>query len=179
MMPTILERDSFYETWKEVGSDSHVVRFVEGFKGNPAVNSPSYSQGGAGGFGLPSSDVLLDKGPMPINALGPKVDLNVGSVSVAVERLHKKGLVSRVESASDRRVRTVSLTEKGRRVFDPIFRRHAVLIESAFQDVSAAEQRLVEEALERIARRADELAEREVTVPATHSDVAKLGGDHD
>ena len=106
-------------------------------------------------------DVLLDKGPMPVNALGPKVDLNVGSVSVAVERLHKKGLVSRVESASDRRVRTVSLTEKGRRVFDPIFRRHAALIESAFQDVSAAEQRLVEEVLERIARRADELAERE------------------
>ena len=39
-------------------------------------------------------DVLLDKGPMPINALGPKVDLNVGSVSAAVERFHKKGLVS-------------------------------------------------------------------------------------
>jgi MarR family 2-MHQ and catechol resistance regulon transcriptional repressor len=67
-------------------------------------------------------DVLLHKGAMPVNTLGPKVNLNPGSVSVAVDRLYKKGLVSRVESESDRRVRTVSLTEKGRRVFVPIFR---------------------------------------------------------
>ena len=64
-------------------------------------------------------EVLLHKGPMPVNAIGPKVDLNPGSVSVAVDRLYKKGLVSRVESESDRRVRTVSLTEKGRRVSAP------------------------------------------------------------
>jgi MarR family 2-MHQ and catechol resistance regulon transcriptional repressor len=44
---------------------------------------------------------------MPVNALGSQVDLNPGSVSVAVDRLYKKGLVSRVESESDRRVRTV------------------------------------------------------------------------
>src|SRR5215469_5730327 len=81
-------------------------------------------------------DVLLHKGPMPVNAIGPKVDLNPGSVSVAVDRLYKKGLVSRVESENDRRVRTVSLTENGRRVFVPIFRQHAVLIKRAFQDVS-------------------------------------------
>src|ERR1700751_2674746 len=106
-------------------------------------------------------DVLLEKGPMPVNALGPKVDLNPGSVSVAVDRLYKKGLVSRVESESDRRVRTVSLTEKGRRVFVPIFRRHAALIKRAFQDVSLEEQRHMEEVLEKIAKRAEELSEEE------------------
>jgi len=106
-------------------------------------------------------DVLLHKGPMPVNAIGPKVDLNPGSVSVAVDRLYKKGLVSRVESESDRRVRTVSLTEKGRRVFVPIFRRHAALIQRAFQDVSPEEQRQMEEALRRIGRRAEELREQE------------------
>jgi len=106
-------------------------------------------------------DVLLDKGPMPVNALGPQVDLNPGSVSVAVDRLYKKGLVSRVESESDRRVRTVSLTEKGRRVFAPIFRQHAALIKRALQDVSPEEQRQMEELLERIARRAKELGEQE------------------
>ena len=106
-------------------------------------------------------DVLLDKGPMPVNALGPKVDLNAGSVSVAVDRLYKKGLVSRVESESDRRVRTVSLTEKGRRVFVPIFRQHAALVKRAFQDVSPEEQRQMEEVLERIARCAEELGEQD------------------
>ena len=106
-------------------------------------------------------DVLLDKGPMPVNALGLKVDLNPGSVSVAVDRLYKKGLVSRVESESDRRVRTVSLTEKGRRVFVPIFRQHAALIQRAFQDVSPEEQHQMEEVLKRIGRRAEELGEQE------------------
>src|SRR6201982_2112997 len=100
-------------------------------------------------------DVLLNQGPMPVNALGPKVDLNPGSVSVAVDRLYKKGLVSRVESENDRRVRTVSLTEKGRRVFVPIFRQHTALMERAFQDVSPEERRQMEEVLERIARRAE------------------------
>jgi MarR family transcriptional regulator, 2-MHQ and catechol-resistance regulon repressor len=106
-------------------------------------------------------EVLLHKGPMPVNAIGPKVDLNPGSVSVAVDRLYKKGLVSRVESESDRRVRTVSLTEKGRRVFVPIFRQHAALIKRAFQDVSPREQRQMEEVLKRIGRRAEELSEQE------------------
>jgi MarR family 2-MHQ and catechol resistance regulon transcriptional repressor len=106
-------------------------------------------------------DVLLHKGPMPVNAIGPKVNLNPGSVSVAIDRLYKKGLVSRVESESDRRIRTVSLTEKGRRVFVPIFRQHAALIKRAFQDVSPKEQRQLEEVLKRIGRRAEELGEQE------------------
>jgi MarR family 2-MHQ and catechol resistance regulon transcriptional repressor len=93
--------------------------------------------------------------------IGPKVDLNPGSVSVAVDRLYKKGLVSRVESDNDRRVRTVSLTEKGRRVFVPIFREHAALIKRAFQDVSPQEQRRIEEVLKKIGRRAEELDEQE------------------
>jgi MarR family 2-MHQ and catechol resistance regulon transcriptional repressor len=64
-----------------------------------------------------------------------------------------------VESESDRRVRTVSLTEKGRRVFVPIFRQHAALIKRAFQDVSPEEQRQMEKVLKRIGRRAEELGE--------------------
>jgi MarR family transcriptional regulator, 2-MHQ and catechol-resistance regulon repressor len=106
-------------------------------------------------------DVLLDQGPMPVNDLGPKVDLNPGSVSVAVDRLYKKGLVSRVESATDRRVRTVSLTEKGRQVFVPVYRQHAALIKRAFQEISPDERRQLEELLKRIGRRAQELAEQE------------------
>jgi MarR family 2-MHQ and catechol resistance regulon transcriptional repressor len=106
-------------------------------------------------------EVLMHKGPMPVNVIGPKVNLNPGSVSVAVDRLYKKGLVARVESESDRRVRTVSLTEKGRRVFVPIFRQHAALIKRAFQDVSPEEQRQMEGVLKRIGRRAEELGEQE------------------
>jgi len=72
-------------------------------------------------------------------------------------------LVSRVESESDRRVRTVSVTEKGRRVFVPIFRQHAALIKRAFHGVSPEEQCQLEEVLKKIGRRAEELANKRAT----------------
>jgi MarR family transcriptional regulator, 2-MHQ and catechol-resistance regulon repressor len=102
-------------------------------------------------------EVLLNKGAMPVNAIGPKVDLNPGSVSVAVDRLYQKGLVSRTECPSDRRVRTVSLTEKGRQVFLPLFQRHAGLIRRVFQDVSAEELQQFELILKKIGKRAASL----------------------
>lgn len=105
-------------------------------------------------------EILLHKGPMPVNAIGPKVYLNPGSVSVAVDRLYKKGFVSRVECSEDRRVRTVSLTEKGRQMFVPLFRRHTALIQRAFQDVSSAELEQLEGVLKKIGKRAESLAEK-------------------
>src|SRR5436853_7413863 len=59
-------------------------------------------------------EVLLHKGPLPVNAIGPKVWLTPGSISVAVDRLVKKGLVSRKDHPNDRRVRQVDMTLKGR-----------------------------------------------------------------
>jgi MarR family transcriptional regulator, 2-MHQ and catechol-resistance regulon repressor len=105
-------------------------------------------------------EVLLHKGPMPVNTIGPKVALNPGSVSVAVDRLYRRGFVSRVECARDRRVRTVALTERGRKMFLPLFRRHSALIQRAFQDVSLEEIRQLELVLKKIGKRAESLAEK-------------------
>jgi len=60
------------------------------------------------GAGLGDSDfrvleVLLHKGTLPVNTIGPKVWLNPGSISVAVDRLEKKALVKR-RNTDDRRV---------------------------------------------------------------------------
>src|SRR6266566_5072188 len=65
-------------------------------------------------------EVLLHKGPLPVNVIGPKVNLTPGSISVAVDRLLAKGFVSRTESAEDRRVRVVALTTRGKSVIKPI-----------------------------------------------------------
>ena len=59
-------------------------------------------------------EVLLHKGPLPVNTIGPKVWLTPGTISVAVDRLEKKALVKR-KNTDDRRVRMVELTAKGRR----------------------------------------------------------------
>ena len=78
---------------------------------------------------------------------------------MAVDRLNKKGFVSRVECSEDRRVRTVSLTQKGRQMFVPLFRRHTALIKRAFQDVSSEELQQLEQLLKKIGKRAESLAE--------------------
>ena len=121
---------------------------------------PTMIKEGLGDSDFRVLEVVLHKGPMPVNAIGPKVDLNPGSVSVAVDRLYKKGFVSRVESVSDRRVRTVSMTDKGREMFIPLFRRHAALIKRAFQDVSSEELQQLEATLKKIGKRAERLAEK-------------------
>ena len=102
-------------------------------------------------------EVLLNKGPLPVNTIGPKVHLTPGSISVAIDRLLDRGLVSRVESAEDRRVRIVSLTPKGKDLIAPIFRKHAAEIRKVFADASPKELRTLETTLKKIGKRAQSL----------------------
>jgi MarR family 2-MHQ and catechol resistance regulon transcriptional repressor len=75
-------------------------------------------------------EVLLHKGPLPVNTIGPKVWLTPGSISVAVDRLEKKALVKR-KNTDDRRVRLVKLHAKGRAFIIKTFREHATAMEEA------------------------------------------------
>jgi MarR family 2-MHQ and catechol resistance regulon transcriptional repressor len=102
-------------------------------------------------------EVLLNKGPLPVNTIGPKVHLTPGSISVAIDRLFARGLVRRVESPEDRRVRVVSLTPKGKELIAPIFRKHAAEIRKVFADASPKELRALETILKKIGKRAESL----------------------
>ena len=102
-------------------------------------------------------EALLNKGPLPVNTIGPKVYLTPGSISTAVDRLVERGLVRRVESTEDRRVRVVSLTPKGKRLITPIFRKHAAEIAKVFADASPKELRSLETILRKIGKRAERL----------------------
>jgi len=85
-------------------------------------------------------EALLHKGPLPVNTVGPKVWLTPGSISVAVDRLVEKGLVSRKDRAGDRRVRQVELTRKGRALITRGFREHAAAMENAVSVLSKNER---------------------------------------
>ena len=102
-------------------------------------------------------EALLNKGPLPVNTIGPKVYLTPGSISTAVDRLVERGLVSRVESPEDRRVRVVSLTPKGKRLIAPIFRKHAAGIRRVFADTSPTELHALETIMKKIGKRAENL----------------------
>jgi MarR family 2-MHQ and catechol resistance regulon transcriptional repressor len=104
-------------------------------------------------------EVLLHKGPLPVNTIGPIVDLTPGSISIAVDRLFAKGLVSRVESSEDRRVRIVGLTPRGKDLIVPAFRKHAGQMRRVFSELSPEELRGLEVALKKVGRRAAALME--------------------
>ncbi|HWY51779.1 MAG TPA: MarR family transcriptional regulator [Chthoniobacterales bacterium] len=85
-------------------------------------------------------EVLLHKGPLPVNTIGPKVWLTPGSISVAVDRLVRKGLVSRKDHPGDRRVRRVALTPKGRALIRRGFGEHAAAMEDVAGALSKSER---------------------------------------
>ena len=115
---------------------------------------------GLGGSDFRVLEVLLHKGPLPVNTIGPIVDLTPGSISIAVDRLFAKGLVSRVESAEDRRVRIVALTPRGKELIVPAFRKHAGQMRRVFSELSPEELRALEEALKKAGKRAAALMEQ-------------------
>ena len=123
-----------------------------------------YAAAGIEETGLGLSDfgvleALLHKGPLPVNTIGPIVDLPPGSISIAVDRLVAKGLVSRVESAEDRRVRIVALTPRGKALIDSAFRKHSRQMKEVFCELSPHELRGLEVALKKVGKRAAALME--------------------
>ena len=124
-----------------------------------------YAAAGIEDTGLGDSDfrvleVLLHKGPLPVNTIGPIVDLTPGSISIAVDRLFEKPLVSRVESTEDRRVRIVALTPRGKDLIIPAFRKHAGQMRRVFSELSTEELHGLEAALKKIGKRAAALMEQ-------------------
>src|SRR6201997_4163296 len=123
-----------------------------------------YAAAGIEETGLGLSDfgvleILLHKGPLPVNTIGPIVDLTPGSISIAVDRLVAKGLVSRVESAEDRRVRIVALTPRGKDLIVKAFRKHAEQLKRVFSELSPEDLRGLEMKLKKVGKRAAALME--------------------
>ncbi len=124
-----------------------------------------YAAAGIKDTGLGDSDfrvleALLHKGPLPVNTIGPIVDLTPGSISIAVDRLFVKGLVTRVESAEDRRVRIIALSSRGKDLIVPAFRKHSGQMRRVFSELSPEELRGLEVALKKVGKRAAALVER-------------------
>jgi MarR family transcriptional regulator, 2-MHQ and catechol-resistance regulon repressor len=85
-------------------------------------------------------EALLHKGPLTISQLREKVLLASGSMTAAVDRLEKLGLVVRNFSAGDRRARLVELTAEGKRIARSCFEKHAKDLEAAVAVLSQAER---------------------------------------
>lgn len=99
-------------------------------------------------------EALLHKGPLTITELQGKVLLASGSMTAAVDRLEKRGLVARQFSRSDRRVRVVELTGEGKRLAASCFKKHAEDLEALMAVLSDEEKELLYGSLRKLGLRA-------------------------
>jgi len=102
-------------------------------------------------------EVLLHKGPTPVNEIGRRVRLTSGSITSAVDRLEAKGLVERQFDTADRRTRVVHLTAAGRKLIGCAFADHERAMERAAAGLSPAERAEAAALLKKLGRYAESL----------------------
>lgn len=100
-------------------------------------------------------EAVLHKGPMPINTIGEKVLLTSGSMTAAVNRLEKKGLVERVRDPGDGRCFYVQLTDMGRKTIERAYERHARNLEQVAAGLTMTERNELARLLKKIGRHAE------------------------
>ncbi|MER3482987.1 MAG: MarR family transcriptional regulator [Meiothermus sp.] len=101
-----------------------------------------------GGLGLTENqfgvlETLLHLGPLHQNALGEKLLVSKGNVTVIVDNLERRGLVRRERDTHDRRHVTVGLTEQGRALIGQVFPGHVDLIVRALEVLEPGEQEIL------------------------------------
>jgi MarR family 2-MHQ and catechol resistance regulon transcriptional repressor len=85
-------------------------------------------------------EVLLHKGPQPVNVIGKKVLLTSGSITVAVDRLESKKLVRKTADTGDLRARIVQLTGRGQHLIERAFQQHATDMEETMAVLRSRER---------------------------------------
>ena len=85
-------------------------------------------------------EALHHVGPMCLTELARKILKTSGNLTMVVGNLEKRGLVTRVRQAADRRYYLVSITEKGRKLIRRVFPEHLERIVKAMAALTPSEQ---------------------------------------
>ena len=97
-------------------------------------------------------ETLLHKGPLTISDIRAKILLASGSMTAAVDRLEKRGLVVRKTTTLDRRARLIKLTPAGRQAIAGVFRKHAQDLEHVMSVLSSGEKEQIYASLKKVGK---------------------------
>ncbi len=119
------------------------------------VDRASIAETGLGLTDFAILEALLHKGPLTINAIGEKVLLTSGSMTAAINRLKKNGLVRRVQDPADGRCFHVHLTDDGRKVIEQAYGLHRRNLEKVVEVLNPEERDELVRLLKKIGVHAD------------------------
>src|SRR5258705_6367450 len=101
-------------------------------------------------------ELLLHKGPQPVNEIGRRIELTSGAITTAVDRLESRGLVARGAHPTDRRARIVRLTPEGEDQAAKLFSGHKSAMDLAGSRLSKAERVELIELLKKLGASAED-----------------------
>jgi MarR family 2-MHQ and catechol resistance regulon transcriptional repressor len=113
-----------------------------------AIESIESSEVGLSDFGV--MELLLHRGPQPVNEIGRRIDLTSGAITTAIDRLEDRGLVRRDAHETDRRARVVCLTPQGKAQATKLFAAHKAVMDAAANALSRSERATLIELLKKL-----------------------------
>ncbi len=88
--------------------------------------------------------------PKSMSTVAKQQTVTVGTLTIAVNALVRKGYVSRVRSEKDRRVVLLSLTEKGERAYHHHAKFHEEMVQAVMRHMSEEELTVLVKALDNL-----------------------------
>ncbi len=85
--------------------------------------------------------------PKTMSNVAEKLDITMGTLTISINNLVKKGYVNKVKSELDKRVFMLSLTEKGKMLYKAHQKFHFELVKSLIVDLSDYEAEMFIDAL--------------------------------
>lgn len=85
-------------------------------------------------------EVLYTKGKIPIQKIGEKILITSGTMTYNLDKLEKRGLVTRIPCQEDRRVVFADLTAAGKELLERIFPQHAANMNQIMTGLTPAQK---------------------------------------
>jgi DNA-binding MarR family transcriptional regulator len=96
--------------------------------------------------------ILAKKGAMGMRKISDEMLVTPGNLTGIVDRLQRKGLISRRAREGDRRAAVIELTDKGRAAQEAVAMRYGRLMRRAFEAFTSDEQEALRRLLQKLER---------------------------
>ncbi|MDP0489492.1 MAG: MarR family transcriptional regulator [Verrucomicrobiota bacterium JB023] len=102
---------------------------------------------------------LASKGSRPVNTLAPRVGLTSGSMTTAVQRLQRQGLVTTHRDHLDKRRVHVEITKRGKQQAKLVEQKRGELLAPLLSDFTSRETKLLNGMLKKLRKNARHLGD--------------------
>ena len=86
-------------------------------------------------------EIIGHLGPLKVGEICKKMLVSGGNMTLVLDNIEKLGFIERVHSLEDRRAILIQLTQKGKDLFDDVFKNHAEHVTKLMSVLSVEEQK--------------------------------------